>query len=122
MKSFNYPRLLKTVTRLIDKFGDDCVILEYIDQVDPDRPFDPPVRTEVRTPIRAVWIKASEEHANGTDIHIGDQLILVSGTLNRDAANIKGNVIRGAENWKIWFVKPLKPGPINMLYKMKVSQ
>ncbi|ABP63581.1 head closure Hc1 [Burkholderia phage BcepGomr] len=122
MKSFNYPRLLKTVDRLIEKFGEECFIVEYIDAVDPTRPFDPPVRTEVRTPVKGVFVKATEKHADGTLIHIGDQLVLISGSLKREAANIKGDLFRGAEKWKMWNVVPLKPGPVNMLFKIKVSQ
>lgn len=121
MNSFNYLKLRATVSRLIDRFGDDCVIVHYVDTPDPSG-YKPPVRTRVDTPVRGVFVKATEKHADGQLIHIGDQLILVSGAVDREKVNVQGSVIRGTETWKVEVVVPLKPGSVDMLYKIKVSQ
>lgn len=122
MADFNYARLLATADSLIKRFGDDAVLRHYVDTPDPAGAFLPPIRTQVDTPVRAVFVKASEKMADGTLIHIGDQIALVSGKVDRALLNIIDTIVRGSEVWKVDAIVPLKPGPLNMLYKVKVVQ
>lgn len=120
-KPFNYQRLLNTVDRLLRKFGDAGQVVFYQDVPNPTEPWGPPTRTQITVPVVAVFIKATEQHADGKLIQIGDEIALISGKTARDLTNVSGSLIRGGQTWKVENIKPIKPGPINMLYKVKVT-
>lgn len=121
-RPFNYGKLQKTADDQIERFGDKIDIVFFEDVDNPAGAWMPPTRTEVTVGTKGVFTKATEKHAVGNLIHIGDQLVLVSGKCPRDLTDILGSLKRGTEVWKIEKIVPVKPGPLVMLYKVKVSQ
>ena len=122
MADYDYASLLNTGDRLIARFGDAARIVFYEDIPNETEPWEPPTRNTVIQNVKAVFVRATEKHADGKLIHIGDQLALVSGKCPRDLVNIIGTMERGAETWKIDRVVPIKPGPTVVLYKIRLVQ
>lgn len=120
--TFNYVRMQAVSDKMIRRFGELLDLEWQEDTPNPEGDWLPPIRETVSLTTKGVFVKATEKHADGNLIHVGDQIVLVSGKVDRDLTNIVGSIQRGFENWKISKIVPVKPGPVMLLYKIKVVQ
>lgn len=125
MADFDYLPLQKIAADLIKQFGRQAQIRSQHSAPDPTEPWKPGAPTEDVAIIKAVFVKYKEMYVNGEEIQMGDQYVLVAGTVPIDP-NLKGTIVDGILDtdpiWKIIKIQPIKPGPIEMLYKIQVRK
>lgn len=120
--AYDYSGLQNMADRLIQRFGRNAQIALFQTTADPDAPWTPGGQTELDTDVKAVFTKMTETYVDGELVQVGDQWVLVGAKVLLDV-NLKGIVKdSNGEVWKIVRIKKIKPGPMNMLYKIQVRQ
>ena len=125
MSDFNYLPIQKVAADLIKDFGRVAQIRSQHSAPDPTEPWKPGTPTEDVATVKAVFVKYKQKDINGEQIQMGDQYVLVAGDVALDP-NLKGTIVDGILDsdpiWKIVKIQPIKPGPLEMLYKIQVRQ
>lgn len=119
--AYDYSGLQDTAERLVERFGRGAQVVLYQTTSDPDAPWTPGGQTELDTDVKAVFTKMTETYIDGELVQIGDQWAIVGAKVLLDV-NLKGIINTDGEVWKIVRIKKIKPGPMNMLYKIQVRQ
>lgn len=119
--AYDYSGLQDTAERLVERFGRGAQVVLFQTTADPDAPWTPGGQTELDTDVKAVFTKMTETYIDGELVQIGDQWAIVGAKVLLDV-NLKGVINTDGEVWKIVRIKKIKPGPMNMLYKIQVRQ
>ncbi len=123
MATFNYARLLKTVDRLITKFGVKTTF-RWIVSVPNPNPSLPSTNTVITRDYDAVFTKFTEKEIDGIRILTGDVKVLVRGNLDQNL-QINGSILDPIESgviWKVIRMEKVAPGPSILLWKVQVRK
>lgn len=115
--AFDYERLKTgTAERLIEDFGKTVTLTQPGVYVGPD--YNPTPGAPTEYPVFAVEVKIRQEHIDGTLIQQGDRMFLVS-TKNAPEPAMDNTMTVDNSTLQVIEIKPLKPGPVTMLWKIR---
>ena len=113
--------------RLIEKNGQAITLRSFTAAAAPDpaKPWEPGANTPVDATVNAVFLEYGLNYIDGTVVQTGDQKVLVPSTDTAGAAispKLDGEVLRGAESWKIISLNPLNPNGQSIIYELQVRK
>lgn len=113
--------------RLIAKNGQDVTLRSFTATApaDPAKPWKPGGNTPVNATVKAVFLDYEQKYVDGTVIQMGDQKVYMPSydtSNNLIAPEREGQVLRGAEVWKIVNIKPLNPNGQAIMFELQVRQ
>ena len=88
----------------------------------PDQPWRPGEPVPVDQPIEAVFLDYEQKYIDGETIRMGDQRVFMPAEGLTSPPEQNGQVLRGAEVWKIITIKPLNPNGQAIMYELQVRQ
>jgi len=117
-----YNRMIKTATRLIQKYGAPTVFRSLTSVPNPN-PAKPPTVTPVERTYDAVFTKIDLKEVDGVRVLAGDQRVLVRGNIDPDF-QINGSIIDPVDSsiWKVMGITPVAPGPACIIFKVQVRK
>lgn len=91
-----------------------------------NEPWKPGTPKVIEFPTFGLFTRHQEKYSKGSEIHVGDQVVLVPAKGLTINPNLNGELIRdpdgAAEIWKIVKIVALKPGNQEIMFTMKVEQ
>lgn len=115
-------RAMALADKLIKKFGRPVDLVVFLDQppVDVEKPWRVEGTTAIIQTVKGVFLKV-EGNARGEDQKKGKQVLVAALGLSQ-APNIKGEIRVDSEVWKITKIQPVRPGGVDILYTLTVTQ
>ncbi len=88
----------------------------------PDQPWRPGEPAPADQPIEAVFLDYEQKYIDGETVRMGDQRVFMPAEGLTSPPEQNGQVLRGAEVWKIITIKPLNPNGQAIMYELQVRQ
>jgi hypothetical protein len=114
---FDYEGLkIEVAEPLIEKFGKTVTLTQPGVATGPV--YNPTPGVPTAYSVKAVELTIKQSHIDGTLIQQGDRMFLVS-TKNAPEPAMNNTMTVDGQLLQVIVIKPLKPGPVTMLWKIK---
>lgn len=127
-----FDRSIKMAQKLIARNGQDAILRRFSDAPVPD--VDKPWRTGSPSysdeAVKAVFLNlgdAGERYMDGTEVQIGDKLVLIAGGDLTSSPNLRDRIYSGGggpgdAGWSIMRVVTLEPNGQQVLHQLQVRR